>query len=199
VLGSNEEEEETRIKCLKIINEESDRMKLLVDGLVKLSKVEKDELEIEPIEISTKKLFEDIRPIIEQKAEEKDIKFECILSNEIIFEAEPEKIRQILINLLANAINYTPSSGTITLQASETEKEVCLSVSDTGIGMSKDAVSRIFERFYRVDKARSRDRGGTGLGLAIVKHIVEVHQGWIEVDSEIGEGTTFNVYLPKQQ
>jgi len=199
LLDSSEEDEETRTKFLKIINEESHRIKLLIDDLLILSKLEKDELEIEPIELSTKKLFEDIRPIIEQKAEEKDIKFECILSNEIIFEAEPEKIRQILINLLANAINYTPSSGTITLQASETEKEVCLSVSDTGIGMSKDALSRIFERFYRVDKARSRDTGGTGLGLAIVKHIVEVHQGWIEVDSEIGEGTTFNVYLPKQQ
>lgn len=199
LLDSSEEDEETRTKFLKIINEESHRIKLLIDDLLILSKLEKDELEIEPIELSTKKLFEDIRPIIEQKAEEKDIKFECLLSNEIIFEAEPEKIRQILINLLANAINYTPSSGTITLQASETEKEVCLSVSDTGIGMSKDALSRIFERFYRVDKARSRDTGGTGLGLAIVKHIVEVHQGWIEVDSEIGEGTTFNVYLPKQQ
>lgn len=199
LLDSSEEDEETRTKFLKIINEESHRIKLLIDDLLILSKLEKDELEIEPIELSTKKLFEDIRPIIEQKAEEKDIKFECLLSNEIIFEAEPEKIRQILINLLANAINYTPSSGTITLQASETEKEVCLSVSDTGIGMSKDALSRIFERFYRVDKARSRDTGGTGLGLAIVKHIVEVHQGRIEVDSEIGEGTTFNVYLPKQQ
>src|SRR5699024_7108121 len=118
---------------------------------------------------------------------------------EIIFEAEPEKIRQILINLLANAINYTPSSGTITLQASETEKEVCLTVSDTGIGMSKDALSRIFERFYLVDKARSRNTGGTELGLAIVNHIVEVHQGRIDVDNESAESTTLNVYLPKQQ
>src|SRR5690625_5433350 len=103
ILDSSEEDEETHTKFLKINNEESHRNKLLIDDLLILSKLEKDELEIEPIELSTKKLFEDIRPIIEQKAEEKDIKFECILSNEIIFEAEPEKIRQILINLLANA------------------------------------------------------------------------------------------------
>ena len=164
-----------------------------------LSKLEKDELAIEPVKVSTVKLFNDIHPIIEQKAKYKDIHFNCIESEDIIFEADLEKIRQILINLLANAINYTAESGTITLQASETEDEVCLSVSDTGIGMSKEALSRIFERFYRVDKARSRDTGGTGLGLAIVKHIVEVHSGRIEVDSELGKGTTFNVFLPKQQ
>ncbi len=190
---------ETRNKFLKIINDESQRIKLLIDDLLILSKLEKDELEIEPVEVSTSKLFKDIQPIIEQKAKEKDIHFECVISEDIIFEADLEKIRQILINLLANAINYTADSGSITLQASEAEDEVCLSVSDTGIGMSQEAVSRIFERFYRVDKARSRDTGGTGLGLAIVKHIVEVHQGRIEVDSKIGTGTTFNIYLPKQQ
>lgn len=116
-----------------------------------------------------------------------------------MFVADLEKVKQILINLLTNAINYTSESGTITLEATESEHEVCLSVSDTGIGMSKEALTRIFERFYRVDKARSRDTGGTGLGLAIVKHIVEIHNGRIEVDSEIGKGTTFNIYLPKQQ
>lgn len=188
---------ETRNKFLKIINDESQRIKLLIDDLLILSKLEKDELEIEPVKVSTVKLFEDIHPIIEQKAKIKDIHFDCILADDIIFEADLEKVRQILINLLANAINYTPDLGTITLQASELEAEVCLTVSDTGIGMSKEALSRIFERFYRVDKARSRDTGGTGLGLAIVKHIVEVHQGRIEVESELGEGTTFNIYLPK--
>ncbi|HLR59015.1 MAG TPA: ATP-binding protein [Pseudogracilibacillus sp.] len=188
---------ETRHKFLKIINDESQRIKLLIDDLLILSKLEKDELEIEPVKVSTAKLFEDIHPIIEQKAKAKDIHFDCILVDDIIFEADLEKVRQILINLLANAINYTSDLGTITLQASETEDEICLTVSDTGIGMSKDALSRIFERFYRVDKARSRDTGGTGLGLAIVKHIVEVHQGRIEVESELGEGTTFKIYLPK--
>src|SRR5699024_12230534 len=90
LLNNSEEDEETSTNFLKINNEESHSIKLLIDDLLILSKLEKDELEIEPIELSTKKLFEDIRPIIEQKAEEKDIKFECLLSNEIIFEAEPE-------------------------------------------------------------------------------------------------------------
>lgn len=193
------EEPETRNQFLKIINDESQRIKLLIDDLLILSKLEKDEMFIEPEEISTQKLFKDIYPIIEHNAKSKNIHFNSIDSNDIIFEADLEKVKQVLINLLANAVNYTSESGTITLEATETENEVCLSVSDTGMGMSKEAVSRIFERFYRVDKARSRDTGGTGLGLAIVKHIVEVHKGRIEVESEIGEGTTFNIFLPKQQ
>lgn len=190
---------ETRNQFLQIINNESQRIKLLIDDLLILSKLEKDEMTIDTDQISTTRLFKDIYPIIDQKAELKNIHFDCVYSDEIHFVADLEKIKQILINLLTNAINYTPESGTITLKATETDEAVCLSISDTGIGMSKEALSRIFERFYRVDKARSRDTGGTGLGLAIVKHIVEVHNGRIEVESEIGEGTTFNIYLPKEQ
>ncbi len=190
---------ETRNQFLQIINNESQRIKLLIDDLLILSKLEKDEMTIDTDQISTTRLFKDIYPIIDQKAELKNIHFDCVYSDEIHFVADLEKIKQILINLLTNAINYTPESGTITLRATESDEEVCLSISDTGIGMSKEALSRIFERFYRVDKARSRDTGGTGLGLAIVKHIVEVHNGRIEVESEIGEGTTFNIYLPKEQ
>lgn len=199
LLDGAADDAETRNQFLQIINNESQRIKLLIDDLLILSKLEKDEMTIDSDEISTTELFKDIYPVIDQKAGLKNIHFNCIYPEEIIFVADLEKIKQILINLLTNAINYTPESGTITLKASETEKEVCLSVSDTGIGMSKEALSRIFERFYRVDKARSRDTGGTGLGLAIVKHIVEVHDGRIEVESEIGEGTTFNIFLPKGQ
>lgn len=199
LLDGAAEEPETRDQFLKIINDESHRIKLLIDDLLILSKLEKDEMQIKPEEISTKLLFEDIHPIIDHKAQAKNIHFNSINEKEIMFIADLEKVKQILINLLTNAINYTSESGTITLEATESEHEVCLSVSDTGMGMSKEALTRIFERFYRVDKARSRDTGGTGLGLAIVKHIVEIHNGRIEVDSEIGEGTTFNIYLPKQQ
>lgn len=199
LLDGAAEEPDTRHQFLKIINDESHRIKLLIDDLLILSKLEKDEMQIKPEEISTKLLFEDIHPIIDHKAQAKNIHFNSINEKEIMFVADLEKVKQILINLLTNAINYTSESGTITLEATESEHDVCLSVSDTGIGMSKEALSRIFERFYRVDKARSRDTGGTGLGLAIVKHIVEIHNGRIEVDSEVGEGTTFNIYLPKQQ
>lgn len=191
------EEPETRNQFLKIINDESQRIKLLIDDLLILSKLEKEELLIEPEEISTTKLFNDVYPIIEHSAKKKNIQLNFVDPKEIIFEADLEKVKQILINLLSNAVSYTSESGTITLEATEKENEICLSVRDTGMGMSKEALSRIFERFYRVDKARSRDTGGTGLGLAIVKHIVEVHNGRIEVDSEIGKGTTFNIYLPK--
>lgn len=95
-----------------------------------------------------------------------------------------------------NAINYTPENGTVSLCLKEVDDYVLLKVSDTGVGIEKELLPRIFERFYRVDKDRSRTTGGTGLGLAIVKHIVEAHNGKIEVSSEVNKGSTFSVYLP---
>jgi two-component system, OmpR family, phosphate regulon sensor histidine kinase PhoR len=104
----------------------------------------------------------------------------------------------VIINLIANAISYTPKDGEVTLLAEGHERYIHLMVRDTGIGIPKEALTRIFERFYRVDKARSRNTGGTGLGLAIVKHIVELHNGKIEVESEVNVGTTFHIYFPKE-
>jgi two-component system phosphate regulon sensor histidine kinase PhoR len=105
-------------------------------------------------------------------------------------------IRQVLVNLLANAMNYTPTGGEVTLTVASEPNHWLLQVTDTGIGIPENDQPRIFERFYRVDKARSRDSGGTGLGLAIVKHLVELHQGEIEVVSIVGEGSTFTIRFP---
>lgn len=109
----------------------------------------------------------------------------------------PSRLKQIFINLINNAIVYTPAGGVVSVELLEDKYNAYIKVSDTGIGISKEEIPRIFERFYRVDKARSRNTGGTGLGLSIVKHLVEAHQGTITVDSEVGEGTTFTVVLPK--
>ncbi len=103
----------------------------------------------------------------------------------------------MIINLLTNAISYTPENGEVKLSVTDEEDHVHITVSDNGIGIHPEYVPRIFERFYRVDKARSRNTGGTGLGLAIVKHIVEVHNGNISVESEPGKGSVFHVLLPK--
>ena len=107
-------------------------------------------------------------------------------------------LQQIFINLMNNAIVYTPAGGVCSVELAEDKYNAYIKVSDTGIGISKDEIPRIFERFYRVDKARSRNTGGTGLGLSIVKHLVEAHHGTITVDSEVGgKGQTFTVVLPK--
>lgn len=103
---------------------------------------------------------------------------------------------QALINLVSNAINYTPPGGSVTIGAETQQDAILLSVTDTGIGIAKADFGRIFERFYRVDKARSRESGGTGLGLSIAKHIVEMHGGIISVDSELGTGGKFTIMLP---
>src|SRR5699024_10364429 len=118
---------------------------------------------------------------------------------EIFIEGDSDRINQILLNLIANSINYTGEGGKIDISIELTEYNVYISISDTGIGIPQESVPRVFERFYRVDKARSRNSGGTGLGLAIVKHLVDSHQGDIKVNSIEGEGTTFTVIFPLQQ
>ncbi|MDQ0721531.1 signal transduction histidine kinase [Paenibacillus sp. W4I10] len=130
-------------------------------------------------------------------AEKKQIRLEMHVPEELYIEADEDKMKQIFINLLSNGINYTPDGGRVKLQVTmDNDDEVVFAVSDTGIGIPKKDLPRIFERFYRVDKGRSRNSGGTGLGLSIVKHLVELHHGKLAVESELGMGTTFRVILP---
>jgi len=112
-------------------------------------------------------------------------------------DGDREYLRQVVDNLLSNAISYTPSGGTITVSVREDSIDAVLRVEDTGIGIAPKNRTRIFQRFYRVDKGRSRDLGGTGLGLAIVKHVVQHHGGQVQVFSELGAGSTFEVRLPR--
>ncbi|WGI66139.1 ATP-binding protein [Escherichia coli] len=105
--------------------------------------------------------------------------------------ADPLRLKQIFLNLINNALTYTPEGGSVTITARQRKDSYEFDVADTGIGMKKSEIPRIFERFYRIDKDRSRNSGGTGLGLAIVKHLVEAHEGTISVHSKQGKGTTF--------
>jgi two-component system phosphate regulon sensor histidine kinase PhoR len=107
-----------------------------------------------------------------------------------------DQMQAVVRNLLDNAIKYTPSSGTITLSATAMPHEVQIAVADTGPGIPPESLPRIFDRFYRVDKARSRALGGAGLGLSLVKDIVEAYGGWVEVQSEVGQGSRFTLHLP---
>lgn len=196
LLDGAHEDPETRKNFLEIIFKESKRIQLLVDDLLVLSKIEKDEPQLLITKINLATLLQEILPIFEQRAAQKNLKLEIELNEDLFFEADEDKVKQILINLFMNAINYTPENGTVSLCLKEVDDYVLLKVSDTGVGIEKELLPRIFERFYRVDKDRSRTTGGTGLGLAIVKHIVEAHNGKIEVSSEVNKGSTFSVYLP---
>ena len=118
------------------------------------------------------------------------------ISPELLVSADPDRLRQVFLNLLENAVKYNRQDGSITLSAETDVRGVIISIADTGIGIPQVDLPRIFERFYRVDKARSRELGGTGLGLSIVKHIIEAHGGRIWVDSHLNQGSTFFFTLP---
>lgn len=184
---------------LKIILDESERLQSIISELLELSKIEQHgyKLKLEMVDVTD--VISGIINILRARAEEKSI--ELIVNNDgrpYFIEGEGVKIKQIFINLISNAISYTPKNGRVEVGFKENEEFVIVSVCDNGIGIDAKELPRIFERFYRVDKARSRDSGGTGLGLSIVKHFVEVHHGDITVESEQGKGTTFTIYFRKK-
>lgn len=184
---------------LTIILQESDRLQSLIQDLLDLSKIEQQgfNLSIQQYDITV--TLDEVIAIVDREALDKEIKIEFNKNNESTFiEGDSDRLKQVFLNLVTNAISYTPNGGSIFLSLRESESKVFIGVKDTGIGMEKEEIPRIFERFYRVDKARSRNSGGTGLGLAIVKHIVEAHKGSIIVESEVGKGTKFLIELNKK-
>lgn len=192
------QDRETLKKFLTIIFEESNRLQLLIEDLLILSRLEQDEFKLSSTLVNIDNILKEIIPIINFQAEEKQITFNVEAQDSIKLTADYKKLKQVFINLLTNAISYTPNHGEVTLKIDEKDNCIRIKVIDTGIGIDTRIVPRIFERFYRVDKDRSRNTGGTGLGLAIVKHIIELHHGKIKVDSELNKGSTFTVYLPKE-
>lgn len=198
LLDEDFDDEEARREFLHIIYNESDRMQLLIEDLLTLSRLEQDNFQLVLNDVNIQELLKDMIFSYEHKAKEKNLSIDFLLEPECTFKADRGKVKQIIINLLDNAIHYTPEGGKVSLQVRVIDEHVLIQVSDTGIGIDQASLPRIFERFYRIDKARSRNTGGTGLGLAIVKHIVDVHEGKIEIDSELNKGTTVNIYLPKR-
>jgi two-component system, OmpR family, phosphate regulon sensor histidine kinase PhoR len=184
---------------LQIIYDESDRLHRLIADILHLSKIEQQRLPLHPEKLNITDVVYETVETIKEEINKKRIEIKLPKRIEVYLEAEKDRLRQIILNLVANAITYTPEQGTIEVNIDELEQEVKLIVKDSGIGISEKDLPRIFERFYRVDKARSRNSGGTGLGLAIVKHLVESHHGLIEVKSKEGKGTEFTITLPKKQ
>jgi len=197
LLGGAVKDEETTKAFLGIIYDESERLNRLIGDILELSKIEsrRAPLILSPVDI--KQFMTNTIAILEVSADQKQIEVNLTSPEELYMEGDEDRLRQIFVNLLSNAISYTPEGGKIFVNISLTEQEkVQITIKDTGIGIPEKDLPRIFERFYRVDKARSRGSGGTGLGLSIVKHLVEMHRGTITVESAVGEGTTFTLELP---
>lgn len=191
-------DKETRNRFLGIIESESDRLKRLIDDILLLSFIEnKTELIYEKINIYD--LFVEVYDITSYIAKNKNIKLEYEVNDkEIFMKTNRDYIKQIFINIIENAIKYTPNDKNILIKLESKKNSILFSVKDEGIGILEEDLDRIFERFYRVDKARSREIGGTGLGLAITKHIVKNLGGSINVKSEFGIGSEFTVFIPKK-
>ncbi|WP_099222631.1 two-component system histidine kinase PnpS [Listeria costaricensis] len=184
---------------LHIIKDESDRLHRLILDILALSRIEQKSLPTMKEEIEVGQVIEQSVKTVRALAAEKGIQVEVMgADHPVVIETDRDRLQQILINLLSNAIAYTPKQGRVQVIAEETDDQVCLTVQDNGIGIPAKDLDRIFERFYRVDKARSRHSGGTGLGLSIVKHLVESAGGSISVESVEEQGSSFHVYLPKK-
>ena len=184
-------------RILRVMERHSKRLGLLVDDLLTLAQLESRNTTLQFSDVQLAELFESVIRDWGKQLAKKRLKVAVDLSPEAqTIRADETRLHEVLYNLLDNAVKYSREDGEIHLQAAQHDHEIVLSVTDNGIGISKDDLPRIFERFYRADKARSRELGGTGLGLAIVKHIAQLHGGRAEAESELGRGTTIRVVLP---
>ncbi|WP_041121195.1 two-component system histidine kinase PnpS [Jeotgalibacillus alimentarius] len=181
---------------LSIIAKESDRLQMLIQDLLELSRVEQQGFKLSLEQVDLADILQDVSVMMGRKASKKNARVRLDIGKPLIIEGDADRLKQVFINLVTNAITYSYSDQDVIIRSKKEKDHIQLQFIDHGIGMEKEELSRIFERFYRVDKARSRNSGGTGLGLAIVKHIIEVHKGEIRVESEPEKGTVFTITLP---
>src|SRR5436190_17447665 len=184
-------------RILEVMERHSKRLGLLVDDLLNLARLEASDTNLDISQVRVSELFNNVIRDWKGKLGKKNLKVVVDLPPDApVIRADGTRLQEVLYNLLDNALKYSRENGEIRLQAARRGSEIVLSVSDNGIGIGKDDLPRIFERFYRADKARGRELGGTGLGLSIVKHIAQLHGGRVEAESELGRGTTIRVVLP---
>jgi signal transduction histidine kinase len=180
-----------------VLYDEVIRLKGHVNELQDLSKLEAGHAVLDKTLIKFADYFEDFAVLLDAEAESRNMTLEVNLKEapEYCY-ADPKRLKQIVLNLVNNAFRYTPEGGTVTIIAKEQDGDFLFSVQDTGMGIAPEDVNKIFDRFYRTDRSRDRESGGSGLGLAITKALVDAHGGWIKVDSQLNEGTTFTIMLP---
>ncbi|MEN2985853.1 MAG: ATP-binding protein [Thermodesulfovibrionaceae bacterium] len=194
--GAIEDRENLR-KFIEIIKNQTDRLNALIEDLLTLSKIEYGEIKIEKEKLFLESMVDSVFQIFSDKAQKKGVYCKKDIPPNTLISADREKFLQILINLIDNAIKFTEKGG-VTVRFYKEDSKGIISVEDTGIGIPKEHLHRIGERFYRVDKARSRLLGGTGLGLAIVKHLVSAHGWQLKIESEVGVGTKVKIIIPSE-
>lgn len=191
---------ETRSSFLGVIYNEADRMTRLVKDLLTLTKLDYERMEASDAPVDLRDIAQRVAASMEIEARKQGVVIHCDLPADMPqVSGERDRLQQVIMNIVSNAVKYNQRGGSVTVSSDWKDSMVRLSVTDTGLGIPKEDLPRIFERFYRVDKARSREKGGTGLGLAIAREIIEFHGGTITVDSQEGKGTTVTVALPARQ
>jgi two-component system phosphate regulon sensor histidine kinase PhoR len=197
LLSGAMDDPETAQRFLNIIYKETERLSNLVNELLDLSKIEGRRVVHRWQKIQLNDSINTVANIFMPQIQEKNIELDLDLNRELPFVfGDPDMITQVLINFVDNALKYTPSGGRINIRSQEEGADVRVAIWDTGIGIPPESLPRVFERFYRVDKARARELGGIGVGLAIVKHIVRAHGGQCFAESEVGKGSIFSFTLP---
>lgn len=186
-------------EALTTVNDEVDRMSNIIDALLTLARADAGQLLLETQTVNMKELVEDACSTFTPLAAKEGISLNAESGESVEVPGDRERLRQLLRNLVVNAIKYTPQGGKITISLDKDGNWAKIVVTDTGMGIPQNNLAHIFERFYRVDQARSRAEGGAGLGLSIVKWIVDAHGGKIDAKSEFGKGSTFTVWLPSAE
>ncbi len=189
--------EQPNRETLGVMLAQSERLGRLVEQLLDLSKLESGEVPLRREEVALAPLVSRVMSEIEVASADRDVEVSSDLPDDLpAIEADPERVHQVIFNLVDNAVRFTPEGGEVRIEAHRHDGAVEVSVADTGVGIPPEALPRLFERFYRVDPARARGDGGTGIGLAIARSVVEAHGGTIRAESEPGQGSTFTFDLP---
>ena len=192
------EDEENNLRFLGVIRRNAERMHRLIDDILELSSIESGKISIQPKYCNLSNLTDEVFTNLSNKAEERRIKLVNNAPKETIVYADAIRLEQMLTNLIDNAVKFNRDGGSVTVSHTGYEDHDVIAVADTGEGISGEHLQRLFERFYRADRARSREIGGTGLGLAIVKHLAILHGGEVSVNSTPGKGSTFFIELPNK-
>jgi two-component system phosphate regulon sensor histidine kinase PhoR len=199
LLDGGKNDPELTARFLRTIEKHTDRLTYLIEDLLTISRLESGQVVMNMQQVKLRDEVHRVAEDMQARARNKKVNIDNLVPEELAVRADGDRLQQVLFNLVENAIKYGRMEGCVTVGArmlSEEEEKVEVWVSDDGPGIPSEALDRVFERFYRVDRARSRESGGTGLGLSIVKHIVQAHGGSVRVHSEVGKGTSFYFILP---